>query len=317
MNASSLNKQVVLVTGARGFIGNAVCRALISLGATVHGVGRSVAEAPVSGMAYTAVDLTDADAVVALIETVNPAYILHLAGCSIARRELEWVAKTFSANLLTTVNLLTAAEQVGVEKVVIAGSLEQPDEGLAGSVPTSPYAASKWAATGYGKMFHLLYGMKVATARIFMVYGPGQNELQKMIPYVCLSSAAGIKPKLMSGTRRVDWVYIDDVADGLTRMLTEGPNDGSMVDIGTGRLVSTGDVAESICQLSGSGITPEIGAMPDRTLEREAVADTQASCEQIKWSAVVSLEDGLRRTLDWYKEQMESGAIEDYGWVRS
>ena len=302
MDGSKLKNKTVLVTGARGFIGLAVCKALKTRGAAVHGAGRSVDDTRPYGMSYRAVDLTDTDATDRLISEVKPAYIVHLAGCSVARRELEWVQKTFAANLLTTVNVLSAAQRAGVEKTVIAGSLEQPDEEIAESIPTSPYAASKWAATGYSRMFHTVYGMQVATARIFMVYGPGQKELQKMIPYVCLSTLAGTAPKLMSGARRVDWVYVDDVAEGLLRMLVNGPGDGSLVDIGTGRLVSTGKVAEMICEQSGSGVSPSTGAIPDRAMEQVRKADIEQTMRLIGWRPEITLEIGLERTLAWYKQ---------------
>jgi nucleoside-diphosphate-sugar epimerase len=151
-------------------------------------------------------------------------------------------------------------------------------------------------------MFHAVYNMDVATARIFMVYGPGQKELQKMIPYVCLSAIAGKNPELMSGSRQVDWVYVDDVAAGLVHLLMDGPCDGSLVDIGTGTLVSTAEVAEIICQKSQTGVTPAIGAIPDRAMEQIRKADTENTKHLIGWRSRITLEEGLERTLAWYKQ---------------
>ena len=302
MKTADLKGSRILVTGARGFIGEAVCRYLGDRGADVHGIGRSAGSTGEQFCAYESIDLTDAEATVGYFNKIQPHYVMHLAGCSVARRELEWVQTTFAANLLTTVNILSAGQQTSVKKTVIAGSLEQPDEDSAVSIPTSPYAASKWAATGYARMFHAVYNMQVATARIFMVYGPGQKELQKMIPYVCLSAIAGNNPELMSGTRQVDWVYIDDVAEGLVRLLMDGPGDGSLVDIGTGRLVSTAEVAEIICQKSQTGVTPAIGAVPDRAMEQIRKADTEKTEQLIGWRPQLTLEEGLERTLAWYRQ---------------
>ena len=302
MGLADIRDQRVLVTGARGFIGEVVCRILASNGAEVYGIGRSAARSGDQMYSYQSIDMTDAKATVNYVSDIRPQFIVHLAGCSVAKRELEWVQKTFAANLLTTVNILSAAQLAGVAKTVIAGSLEQPDEESAESTPASPYAASKWAATGYARMFHAVYDLQVATARIFMVYGPGQKELQKMIPYVCLSTIGGDAPELMSGTRLIDWVYIDDVAEGVVRMLLNGPGDGSLVDIGTGRLVSTGDVAEMICKRSGTGISPVIGAIADRAMEQIRKADIVQTKKLIGWSPKVVLEDGLDLTLAWYKQ---------------
>ena len=187
---------------------------------------------------------------------------------------------------------------------------EQPAAADDAAIPTSPYAASKWAATGYARMFHSLYGTRSVTARIFMVYGPGQVELQKLVPYVCLSTIAGRNPELMSGTRGVDWIYVEDVAHGLVALLDKGPDDGSLVDIGTGRLVTTGDIAHMICQSAGDTVQPEIGVVADRKLETECKADIVRTRELTGWSPGTIVEDGLRQTLEWYQTECSEGRIE-------
>ena len=84
---------------------------------------------------------------------------------------------------------------------------------MAPQTPHSPYAAAKWAASGYGRMFHELYGAPVVILRPFMTYGPGQAP-SKLIPAVTLSLLRGERPKLSSGKARADWVYIGDVIEG-------------------------------------------------------------------------------------------------------
>ena len=154
----------------------------------MHGVGRSERDGFSDSVNYVRSDITDTQHTIDLFAEVDPDYVVHLAGCSVAKRELEWVEQTFSANLVSTVNVLSAGEKTGVKKTVIAGSLEQPDDG--NCAPASPYAASKLAATSYAKMFHAVYGTNVVIARIFMVYGPGQKELQKWsLMSVCLRRA--------------------------------------------------------------------------------------------------------------------------------
>ena len=309
MTNQALKDRKILVTGAGGFIGNAVCRHLLHLDACVYGLGRSQMATVVEGTDYSAVDLTDADSAMEVVSRIKPDYVIHLAGCSVARREPEWIPATFAANLLTTVNLLLACEAQSVNKTIVAGSLEQPAATDDAAIPTSPYAASKWAATGYARMFNSLYGTRSVTARIFMVYGPGQAELQKLVPYVCLSTVAGRNPELMSGTREVDWIYVDDVAHGLVALLDKGPDDGSLVDIGTGRLVTTGEVAQIICRSAGDTVQPEIGAVADRKLETERKADVARTRELTGWSPGTTVEDGLRQTLEWYQTECSEGRI--------
>ena len=105
----------------------------------------------------------------------------------------------------------------------------------------------------------------------------------------------------MSGDRQVDWVYVDDVADGLIQMLLHGPGDGSLIDIGTGRHATTGDVARLICQHSQNDVKPIFGVVPNRSMEQIRIADADKTEEQIGWRHKIALEDGLERTLEWYR----------------
>lgn len=290
-----------LVTGASGFIGHAVCERLLELGADVCGTSRRNVEFDDQRWHHVATDLTNAGEVDELFSTSRPEFVIHLASCVTGKRELEWVLPTFEGNLRSAVNLLVAAQEAGAEKTVLAGSLEEPDADDPAPLAASPYAASKWCASAYARMMHALYGTKSAVARIFMVYGPGQQDLAKLVPYVCIAAAKGENPKLMSGGRPVDWIYIDDVVDGLIRLALAGPEDGSHVDLGSGELVTTGDVAARICALAASGAAPELGALPDRAMEQVRTADVEETRRLLDWSPGTDLDAGLRSTFEWYK----------------
>ena len=291
-----------LVTGASGFIGQAVCARLLDLGAKVHGTSRRPVQFASKAWRHSRVDLTSATDVDRLFEEAQPDFVVHLASCVTGKREIDWVRETLAGNLTSAVNVLVAAQNSAVTKVVTAGSLEEPEAGDPNPVPASPYAVSKWCASGYARTMHALYGIPVAVARIFMVYGPGQQDLMKLVPYVCLSAARGEQPKLMSGGRPVDWIYIDDVVSGLLQMTVSGPEDGSYVDLGSGQLTKTGDIAAKICDISGAGATPEFGAVPDRAMEQVRVADSAATEAALGWSAGTGIDAGLEKTYRWYQQ---------------
>ena len=297
-----------LVTGASGFIGQALLRRLIALGAEVHGVSRQPPARDGGVERWWTADLTDAAAVDRLVAECRPTHVGHLAGAVTGPRDLEIVPRTFAANRASAVNLMVAAARLGDCRVVLAGSLEEPPPEAPNPLPSSPYAASKWAASGYARMFHALYGLPVAIARIFMVYGPGQADTKKMVPYVSLAASRGEVPKLMSGGRPVDWIYVDDVAEGLAALMESGVEDGRAVDLGSGELVTTGEVAARICRLAGTGAEPEFGAVPDRAMEQVRKADPKASEALIGWTPSVPLDEGLRRTLAWYGRSAKRGA---------
>ena len=294
-------KRKYLVTGASGFIGRALCSRLLTSGATVIGTSRRDVNFEHANWSHASVDLADAGQVDELFAEAKPDYVIHLASCVTGRREIEWVRATFDGNLRSSVNVLVAAQQCGARKVVLAGSLEEPGAEETHPVAASPYAASKWCASTYARMMHALYETRSAVARIFMVYGPGQEDLTKLVPYVCLSAIRGEAPRLMSGGRPVDWIYVDDVVDGLVRLAHAGPGDGSHVDLGSGNLVTTGQVAARICELAGTGAVPELGAIPDRPMEQVRKADLDATSEILGWQPETGLDAGLRKTLEYYR----------------
>jgi nucleoside-diphosphate-sugar epimerase len=134
-----------------------------------------------------------------------------------------------------------------------------------------------------------------------MVYGPGQSDLRKLIPHVTVSLLRGEAPALSSGTRPVDWVYIDDVVDALLAGAVAEGVDGRTLDVACGEHVSVREVAEQIRRLVGSRVSPRFGALPERPLEQVRVADVASTAACLGWQARTSLEEGLRKTVEWYR----------------
>ncbi len=299
----------VLVTGASGFIGSFLCAKLVSLGAAVHGVSRGAAPPVRNGVTWWTSDLQDETAVSGLLDGAKPDIVFHMSGCVTGSREASVVLPTFRSNLISTVTLLAALQRAGCERVILAGSMEEPAPGQTGLSSVSPYAASKWACSVYGRMFHTLYGLPVVVLHIFMAYGPGHRDARKLVPYVTLSFLRQVDPWLSSGTRLADWIYIDDVVDGLIAAARQDGAAGETFDIGSGTLTSVGGIVEKLRVLTRTGALPQFGARADRPFENARAADTDRSLERLGWKAQVGLEDGLRRTVAWYSEQMKKGEI--------
>ena len=309
----------VLVTGARGFIGSALCRKLNETGVEVHAVSRNPPAdakhwwhtaagdtghaAPATMIQLWNADLTELEAARSLIRTIRPDATFHLASLVTGSRSLEVVLPILKNNFMTAFNLLMATAENSTGRIVLAGSFEEPDE--PDSVPCSPYAAAKSSASGYARMFQALYQTPVVIAKIFMVYGPGQSDYTKLIPHVTISLLRGEAPRLSSGVRLVDWIYVDDVVDGLIGCAQTPGIDGGTVELGSGQLLSIRDFVHQLSDLLGRAVDPQFGALPDRQLERVKKADIAKSYKLIGWRPSTSLQVGLTRTVEWYKKQAE------------
>ena len=233
---------------------------------------------------------------------VRPDWVFHLGGLASGGRELLMLHATLEANFVPVLNLLLAAQQQKV-RLIFAGSLEEPAPDGSWPVPGSPYAASKMAAALYARLFHALYQTQVVWLRLFMVYGPQQPDFRKLVPYVTLSLLRGEAPRLSSGTRPVDWVFIDDVVDAFLAAAVTPGAEGRSLDVGSGELVTVRGMVESLVQQIDPSISPSFGALPDRALEQVSVADVAATTAALGWRPRVALPEGLARTVAWYREQ--------------
>ena len=296
-----------LVTGASGFLGSHLCRRLLAEQAEVHATSRADrSEDPDDRRRWWRCDPADAGAIGELVARVKPDVVFHLAGAVTAAPDLELVAPTFHGLLESTVNVLTAATAVGGCRVVLPASLEEPSHGTADTlVPLSPYAAAKFAAGAYARMFGALYRTPVVSLRIFMAYGPGQHPA-KVVPNAILALLRGEAPRLSSGSRRLDWVYVDDAIDALVAAADRPGLDGRTLDVGSGTGVAIRDVIGRIVRLLGPSIRPAYGARPDRPEGSEQVANVEPAARMLGWRATTALDDGLARTVEWYRHLPDS-----------
>ena len=302
-NEEYFSGRTVLVTGATGFIGTPLTGVLARIGACVHAVSRSGEGEKGENIRWWKGDLEDLDVTRKILRQVKPSVIIHLAGHAWGTQDLSSVPSTFYGCLATTVNVLTAAAESGCPRIVLPGSLEEPEGSDA--IPNSPYSAAKWACSVYGKMFHKIFTVQVVQTRIFMAYGPGQND-RKVIPYMVLSLLQGHSPVLQSQKRIVDWIYIDDVVEGIITSSRLDTHDHRPIDIGSGVGMSIGSVAEKLCRLMNTD--PCIRTEEESTRHDEVVrvADIESTYRRTGWRAQIPLDVGLLKTITWYKQRCNS-----------
>ena len=292
-----------MVTGATGFIGLALRQRLLDLGAEVHGVSRRK-PAGKNGICtqWSIADLAEDEAAHRVLSDIRPDVVFHLASHVSGDRSFAALGSTVRDTLLATVNLLTAACESGRPRVVIAGSMEECLPGDPDPVPGSPYAAAKTAVATYGRMFHALYNLPVVHLRVFMVYGPGPQDVTKLVPYVTNCLLRGEPPLLSGGRREIDWIFIDDVVDAFVAA-AHAPNAvGTAIEVGSGEVVTVRALVEQLARLVDGEAAPQFGARAERPLEVRRVADLAPARELLGWTPTTSLHAGLLRTVEWFRD---------------
>ena len=298
--------RAVLVTGAAGFLGSNLCPALELAGAKVFAVTRGPRPRAGGQFEWIQADCADSGALRSILSVVRPQVIYHLTGHGVGSPELDAVLPTLQNDLVACVNMLTAASELGIERMVLAASLEEPTRSE--EPPASPYAAAKWCCTTYARMFHHTYHLPVTLVRPYMTYGPGQRP-HKVIPSIILSILRGQAPELGSPHRPVDWIYVDDVVQGMIAAAEVSGVEGLTIDLGSGASVTIREVAEKIIALMGRPFEPRLRPQPDRASETVRIADAAAARDCLGWVSRISLDEGLDKTIQWYRQEFEGSGL--------
>ncbi len=299
--ADSFRAARVLVTGSTGFIGRALCQALLALGANVHGLARA-ADRSSTGVTPWNVDLRDAARVDQVYAEIRPTYVFHLAAQVTARQEPDLIRSMLEHNLLGSVNLLLAAVHNPCRRIVIAGSAEEPLGEIRRAAPASPYTAAKTAAGIYARMFNRVYNLPVVIARPFLTYGPGQ-DVTKLIPYTILKLLGGESPRLASGGRLCDFVHLTDVVRGMLWSAIQSGIEGQTLDLGSGQVISIRAAVEMVAQLIGAAAPVRFAAATDRIAEPPLISDVETSRRLLGWEPRWTLRRGLEDTIQWYRDR--------------
>jgi UDP-glucose 4-epimerase len=302
-----------LVTGGAGFIGSNLVDALLARGDDVTvldnlstGKRENFEHALQNGAQLEEIDVRDAEAVSELVGRVKPDVIFHLAAQIDVRKSVADPANDARVNVEGSVNVLSAAQEHGVARVVntstggaIYGEGRQiPAPEDHPSAPEAPYGLSKWCAEQYCEIFNRLHGLSTVSLRYGNVYGPRQDPLGEagVIAIFCGKALEGGKATIFgSGEQTRDYVFVDDVVDANLRA-AESEATGP-INIGLGQEKSVLDIAEVLSGLVENGFQPEHA--PERPGEVQHIAlDPTRAREELGWQAKVELDEGLKLTLD-------------------
>lgn len=306
-----------LVTGGAGFIGSHIVRRLLATGHDVRvadnlSTGRlSNLDEVIGDIEFFELDIRDADALRA--PALGCDAIIHLAALPSVPRSIADPAASHEANATGTLNMLNAAREGGVARVVAASSSsiygaarELPKREDMRPLPISPYAVSKLAGESYCRSFYEVYGLEAVALRYFNVFGPRQDpnsEYAAVIPKFIRAFRLGEAPQIHGdGEQSRDFTYVENVVNANMAAITVPGIGGRVYNIACGAGISLNEIASRLREEIGADVEPVHG--PDRVGDvRHSLADISAARADLGYEPTVTLEEGIGRTVKYYREQ--------------
>jgi NAD dependent epimerase/dehydratase len=323
-NSKAWSGRRVLVTGAAGFIGSHVAETLVRAGASVRAFVRYISRGDYGWLETSPPevleeleifrgDLANPEAVVNAV--AGREIVLHLGALVPIPYSYRHPREFVTANLEGTLNVLEAVRREEIARIVHISTSEVYGTAMRVPIdeehplhPQSPYAATKVGADQLALSYQRSFGTPVVILRPFNTYGPRQSA-RAVIPTIIAQALSREEIKLgaMSPTR--DFLYVTDTVQGLLRCGTAGGIEGETINLGTGVEVSIGDLAQRILRLLGVEVPIALdeGRLrpPNSEVER-LVADVSKAKRLLAWQPEVTLDEGLRRTIEWLTGSLSS-----------
>jgi nucleoside-diphosphate-sugar epimerase len=303
-----------LVTGGAGFIGSHLCEELIRRGERVRVVdslitGKRANLAHVPRVEFIEGDLADLDVARRSVQGVD--YVLHQAAIPSVPRSVDDPITSNRANVDASVNLLVAARDAKVRRVVYAGSSSAygnaetlPKVETMPTAPLSPYALQKLVVEQYCQLFTSLYGLETVSIRYFNVFGPRQDPSSPYSGVISLFISAmceGRQPTILGdGEQTRDFTYVANVVDGVLRAAQAERVSGEVINVATGGRISLKELFKTVRDVVGTRVEPAYG--PPRAGDvKDSQADIGKAQRLLGYTPIVSFEEGLRNTIEWYR----------------
>jgi nucleoside-diphosphate-sugar epimerase len=301
---------VFLVTGGAGFIGSHLAAALIGEGHTVRVVddlSSGVVENLPAGVDFTHGDLTDPATATDAVRGCE--VVLHQAAIASPSLSISEPRQSHDANINATFNVLMAARDAGVRRLVYAASASaygddpiQPKTEDMPANPLSPYALQKHVGESYCQMFTRYYNLPTVAIRYFNVFGPRQRPTSPYSGVLSLFIEAALSGTTATiygdGGQTRDFTYIDDVVDGVLRAVAAPDAPGEVINVATGGRISINDAWARLGSILGP--LPDPIYQPARAGDlRHSQADIGKAARLLGYAPRVAFEEGLLRTVQW------------------
>jgi len=315
--------KTVLITGAEGFIGSHLTERLLSLGAKVKALVMynsfnrwgwidTFPSGEVNKLNVICGDVREADILKAALKDVD--IVFHLAALIAIPYSYASPSSYVKTNIEGTLNLLQTALDSGVEKFLHTSTSEV--YGTAVYVPIdekhplqgqSPYSASKIGADMIAESFYRSFGLPVTTLRPFNTYGPRQS-MRAIIPTLIVQMINGNKVQLGSLHPVRDFTYVTDTVEGFITVAETDGIHGEVINIGSANGISIGELAKKLIKVMGRNANIECKekrVRPSKSEVNRLICNNQKAKELIGWQPKVSLDEGLEKTINWFKENLK------------
>ena len=303
-----------LVTGGAGFIGSHLAEELVRRGERVRVVdnlitGKRQNLAHLPTVEFLDGDLADIEVARRAVDGVE--YVLHQAAIPSVPRSVQDPITSNRANIDASLNVLVAARDAGVRRVVYAGSSSAygntptlPKVETMPTAPLSPYALQKLVAEQYCQMFTRLYGLETVTIRYFNVFGPRQDPSSPYSGVISLFIAALCerhRPTIYGdGEQTRDFTYVANVVDGVLRACSAPAASGEVINVATGGRISLNQLFAAVRDLVGADVEPIYQELRAGDV-RDSQADISKARHLLGYDPIVPFEQGLEKTVAWFR----------------
>lgn len=310
----SFKNKRVLVTGGAGFIGSRVVGRLISLGAEVQVLeaeGKQCNLAGTEKVVYAG--MSDERIIEDTVLAYKPHYIFSLAAKLARDQSWELFSELFQVHVKNLEHLISAAGQaqelrrlVHVGTIDEYGKIEAPFKEADRENPQNPYALTKLMGSRLVEYAAKTGKIPAAVVRLALTYGPAQRR-GMFVPDLIRSCIDGKEFSMTAGEQTRDFLYVDDAVEGILAVAAAQNVEGEIFNIGSGQPTKIRDAAEMIRRETGNACTINFGAIPYREDENmDYWLDKKKAADRLGWMPKISLVEGLRSTITWYKNNHSS-----------
>jgi nucleoside-diphosphate-sugar epimerase len=308
---------VYLVTGGAGFIGSNIVEELLTKGARVRVIDnfatgkRENLDPFKSRIDFREVDICDLESLKTAVRGAD--FVLHQAAIPSVPKSVLDPITSHNADLTGTLHVLWAAKEAGVKRVVYAASSsaygdspQLPKQEDMPSKAISPYGLMKYVGEEYCRLFTQLYGVETVSLRYFNVFGPRQDpssQYSGVLSRFITAMLAGERPVIYGdGEQSRDFTYVSNVVQG-NLLACHAPNAaGQMYNLACGRSINLNEVVSLLNQILGTNLKPVYEA-PRVGDIRHSLAEISRAAHDLNYSPAIQFEEGLRMTVEWYRQQ--------------